>query len=322
MFLKYDDFISVMAEESMQEALAQQKAQCPFCKIIAGEIPSQKVFESETELAILDIHPSMKGHTLLLPKEHYPLLPLVPLAERKSLFEKLKYVTIGVKKAMLTRSATVFIASGAVAGQQAPHLLIHIIPRERDDGLVFETQTQSSQVTKEIISQNRQKLQKRFKAQFPSQQTQQKTTTTAINSPVDAARKQKLASYIQQNPTIKKLIQEKPAEFEDIISQDPNLQELFEGISVSEFSKQLQLQENQDTHKTKELQQPQKVEISKEQKKNIASVLENDEDLRQLLLDDPKAFREKVQNDSQLTQMFRGVNIEQLSQKLREAYNE
>jgi hypothetical protein len=61
-----------MAEEgeqpqSMEEVIAQQKEQCVFCKIISGEIPTEKVYEDDQILAIMDINPATDGHILLMP---------------------------------------------------------------------------------------------------------------------------------------------------------------------------------------------------------------------------------------------------------------
>lgn len=46
-------------------------ADCIFCKIVRGEIPSHKVYEDENFLAFLDIHPQTPGHTQVIPKQHY-----------------------------------------------------------------------------------------------------------------------------------------------------------------------------------------------------------------------------------------------------------
>ena len=59
---------------SPEEVAEYQKKNCVFCKIIAGEIPSKVVFEDDSLSAILDI----KGHTLMMTKEHFPILPLIP----------------------------------------------------------------------------------------------------------------------------------------------------------------------------------------------------------------------------------------------------
>ena len=61
------------------EELAQlQKQQCIFCQIISGKIPAKKIYDDEIAIAILDINPASKGHLLLLPKEHYMIMPQVP----------------------------------------------------------------------------------------------------------------------------------------------------------------------------------------------------------------------------------------------------
>ena len=64
-----------MSPEELQEF---QKKQCIFCQIIAGKIPSKKIYEDEKCLAVLDINPAAKGHLLLLPKEHYAIMPQIP----------------------------------------------------------------------------------------------------------------------------------------------------------------------------------------------------------------------------------------------------
>ena len=51
---------------------------CLFCKIIRGEIPSYKVYEDELVLAILDVYPSSRGHTLIMPKEHFSDITTCP----------------------------------------------------------------------------------------------------------------------------------------------------------------------------------------------------------------------------------------------------
>ncbi len=294
----------------MQEALQKQKEQCIFCKIIQNEIPSHKIYKDETVLAILDIHPAAKGHTLVLPTEHYPLLPLVPKPTRLELFTKLKYITKGVKKASVVDSSVLFIANGGIAGQQAPHVLIHCIPREKGDSLVFEQQKPTTPISKEKIAQNTQKLKNRFAQIFFSQtQPQQQQKSTQEN-------KDKLLTYIHNNPQIQELLRTKPEQFSQVIKEEPELQKLFEGIDVFALSEQLNKQEMQ-TAKTDS-----QTSISAEQKKEIATKLETDEKLRNLLIHEPLAFIEKIKVEPELEKIFSGVDILTLAKKLKEAYNE
>src|SRR3989338_3526599 len=63
---------------SPEEIAALQKQNCVFCHIINGKVPSKKIYEDKEVIAILDIYPATRGHVLLLPKEHYSIMPQVP----------------------------------------------------------------------------------------------------------------------------------------------------------------------------------------------------------------------------------------------------
>ncbi len=114
--------------------LAEQKKQCIFCKLISGEMEAKTVFQDDVTISMIDIHPAIKGHTLFMPKEHYPILPYMPQEEFKHLFGLVPGMCKAVKEGMVTTSVNVFIASGGAAGQQAGHFLMHIFPRETGDG--------------------------------------------------------------------------------------------------------------------------------------------------------------------------------------------
>ena len=64
--------IKNMSPEELKEF---QKKQCVFCQIISGKVQSKKVYDDEKCIAILDINPANPGHVLLLPKEHYSIMP-------------------------------------------------------------------------------------------------------------------------------------------------------------------------------------------------------------------------------------------------------
>lgn len=119
----------------IREQLEAQKEQCVFCRILSGAIASQKVYEDELVAVLLDINPAAPGHALLVPREHYPILPLVSPEEFEHLFGLLPQFTDAIVRGMIADSVTVFIANGAAAGQQSPHVIVHLIPRESGDGL-------------------------------------------------------------------------------------------------------------------------------------------------------------------------------------------
>jgi histidine triad (HIT) family protein len=102
---------------------------CIFCKIVAGQTPTYKVYEDEHSLAFLDILPASRGHTLVIPKEHaadiYDISP-----------ETLAATTIGAQTAArILRSKlkpdglNVFQNNGPAAGQVVFHYHLHLVPR-------------------------------------------------------------------------------------------------------------------------------------------------------------------------------------------------
>ena len=125
----------VELSSEQKEALEQQKDNCPFCKIVKGEIPAKKVFENDKLIGVLDINPSTNGHILLMPKEHYPIMPLIPPETFVDLVKTSKELSGCVKSSLLSQGTTIFVANGYAAGQQSTHFMLHIIPREEGDGL-------------------------------------------------------------------------------------------------------------------------------------------------------------------------------------------
>lgn len=94
-----------------------------FGKIIRGEIPATKVYEDEQFLAFLDINPVAKGHTLLLPKQHYIWMQDLPDALIGDIFIKSKELIVAIKNATGCDLVEV-----VVEGKDVPHFHIHLIP--------------------------------------------------------------------------------------------------------------------------------------------------------------------------------------------------
>jgi histidine triad (HIT) family protein len=119
----------------MSESAAAQNQQCIFCRIISGEIPSRKIFEDEHVLVILDINPASDGHCIVLPKEHYQILPQLPESEIAQVFTAAKKTSHVLLKALGATGTTIFLANGALAGQKSPHFMLHVVPRMENDSL-------------------------------------------------------------------------------------------------------------------------------------------------------------------------------------------
>ncbi len=136
-----------MTQEELQERLKQmtpeqlrqfQKQQCIFCHIISGKVASRKVYEDEHVVGVLDINPANPGHILLLPKEHYAILPQVPDEEISHIAKIAKQLSKAAIKSLKVDATSIFAANGVVAGQRASHFMLHIIPRAEDDGVGLE----------------------------------------------------------------------------------------------------------------------------------------------------------------------------------------
>ena len=108
---------------------------CIFCNIVAGKIPCARVYEDERVLAFLDINPIAEGHTLVVPKNHYPTLLDVPAVEGEALLRALRLVAGGVLKATKAGGFNCVQNNFRCAGQMVFHSHWHIIPRFDNDGL-------------------------------------------------------------------------------------------------------------------------------------------------------------------------------------------
>ena len=107
---------------------------CVFCEIANGALPCAKVWEDGDLLAFMDIGPIVKGHVLIVPKTHYESIEGIP----DRLWEKLcllaKRVAEAQRKTLGAEGVNLMQNNGTVAGQEVPHLHLHVIPRFSGDG--------------------------------------------------------------------------------------------------------------------------------------------------------------------------------------------
>jgi histidine triad (HIT) family protein len=109
---------------------------CIFCKIVAGEIPANRIYEDETLLVFLDNGPISDGHTLVIPKPHFEKLHDCPAELLGQIFSRLGKIAGAVSTAMNSDGYNLLCNNGRAAGQVVEHLHFHIIPRNVGDGLL------------------------------------------------------------------------------------------------------------------------------------------------------------------------------------------
>lgn len=108
-------------------------ANCIFCKIAGGEIPSATLYEDADFRVIMDISPASKGHALILPKEHYANLYELPDELAAKVLVLAKNMITKLKDIVGCDGYNVLQNNGEVAGQTVFHFHMHLIPRYEND---------------------------------------------------------------------------------------------------------------------------------------------------------------------------------------------
>lgn len=108
-------------------------ADCIFCRIVRGEVPARTVYEDEHAMAFLDAFPLAKGHTLVVPRAHVARVEEMGDQEAKAVFAAVHKLTGRVAKAAGAQGTTIAVNDGAAAGQEVPHVHVHIVPRFAGD---------------------------------------------------------------------------------------------------------------------------------------------------------------------------------------------
>ncbi|MBR9693423.1 HIT domain-containing protein [Candidatus Woesearchaeota archaeon] len=336
-----------MADEpSQEELLAQQKANCIFCKIVGGEMPSKVVYQDDRMEAILDIRPAVKGHCLVLTKEHYPIMPLIPPEEFAHLFGTAAQLSKAIKDGMLTPRCTTFIANGAIAGQQSPHFLFHLIPREDGDNLPFtipENGVAQDDITA-MLQQNlkaimQQHLQKTGKSEFtaqapptPSPSPEQPPQSPTPQSPEQSSQPtpqpsqsppdlEQLARIIEDNQELKDLLIKDPAKLEGLVFDNPQLQGLFAGVDIKKLGEKLRellLQNQEKAIKGHGPKLEDVIPASQLTMQQLFEYVDNKPKLRKLMIEDPEALKALIPENERLSKFFAGSNVNAIIQAYQE----
>ncbi|MBP2705791.1 HIT family protein [Microbispora sp. RL4-1S] len=104
-----------------------------FCEIAAGDKPGYVVLSDDVAVAFLDTRPVFKGHVLVVPNGHVETLADLPVEAVGPLFRKVQAVARAVEEGLA--AAGTFVAMNNKISQSVPHLHVHVVPRNRKDGL-------------------------------------------------------------------------------------------------------------------------------------------------------------------------------------------
>lgn len=104
---------------------------CIFCKIVTGSIPAKILKETSQSISFLDAFPLAKGHVLVIPKNHHQKIQDMSQSENTDLFLLVHEMTSKVDS--ISGSTLVAIHNGIDAGQEVPHVHVHLVPRSKND---------------------------------------------------------------------------------------------------------------------------------------------------------------------------------------------
>ena len=113
---------------------------CVFCGILAGSVPASVVLEDEETVAFLDISPITPGHTLVVPRGHAASLAELAPEAGAAVFRTAMSVAAALRRTGLqVDGVNLLLSDGAAAGQEVPHVHLHVVPRFPGDGLQIRT---------------------------------------------------------------------------------------------------------------------------------------------------------------------------------------
>ena len=104
---------------------------CVFCKIVSGKIPTAFLKETPNSVCFLDAFPLAKGHVLVIPKNHHQKIQDMSVEENMDLFSLVHLMVSKVDS--ITGSTLIAVHNGVDAGQEVPHVHVHLVPRSKYD---------------------------------------------------------------------------------------------------------------------------------------------------------------------------------------------
>jgi histidine triad (HIT) family protein len=108
---------------------------CLFCKIVAGEVPSQRIAEDERTVSFMDINPATRGHALVIPKAHAVNLLEIEPDDLAAVALAAQQLAKRVTERLGADGVNLINSCGSAAWQTVFHFHVHVIPRYAEDPL-------------------------------------------------------------------------------------------------------------------------------------------------------------------------------------------
>jgi histidine triad (HIT) family protein len=115
---------------------------CIFCKVLAGEIPSERVYEDDHTIAVMDINPWTRGHAVVIPRKHAENLFEIEDSELEHVAVAAKRLATKMRDTLGCDGVNLLQSNGRAAWQTIFHLHVHVIPRYDGDPLELPTRPQ------------------------------------------------------------------------------------------------------------------------------------------------------------------------------------
>lgn len=132
-----------------------KKDDCIFCKLANGDIPTRMIYEDDNFAVFMDMSPAAKGHSLVVPKEHYANIYEMPAELVGEAMKVAQKMAIKLTEALHADGFNIVQNNGEVAGQTVFHFHMHLIPRYKEEkAVIFWTpQTVSAEELDETLAE-------------------------------------------------------------------------------------------------------------------------------------------------------------------------
>ena len=139
---------------------------CIFCEIINGKTKTRKIYETEYSIALLDAFPLKEGHILIISKAHKTKVQELNKEENNDIFSTLHFLTNHIEKTVESNSTLIAIHNGKEAGQEIPHVHIHVIPiKEIDEPTPIHTMFKKEKLSEAELDKIWKKMTERIQQQ-------------------------------------------------------------------------------------------------------------------------------------------------------------